>query len=126
MPVEWVQDLMKAPAQAVGVKSEKPFWAANGKQRPYFMQVVQPAVTHDWQTLRTIAAEWVSAEPNSAEPWFYLAMAEFETNAYGDAEAHFNQALALNQGHSQSIEYLKKMSQKTASTALKQLALLAN
>ena len=131
MPVEWVQALMNRPAQALGAKSEKPFWAANFKQRPYFMQVVKPYVSHDWHSLLKVSLEWVNAEPATAESWFYLATAEFETKNYDKAEAHFKKVLALNEGHYQAIEYLNKIADRSVSAnganiALNQLALLAH
>ncbi|PPC87225.1 MAG: serine protease [Methylotenera sp.] len=116
MPVEWVQALMGKPAQSLGAKSEKPFWAMTSKQRPYFMQVVQPYVTQEWKTLFKVAIQWVQAEPNTAESWFYLATAEFATQDYVNAEEHFKKVLAINNQHSQAIDYLEKLAQKTANS----------
>ncbi|MES2501383.1 MAG: trypsin-like peptidase domain-containing protein [Pseudomonadota bacterium] len=126
MPVEWVQTLMSKPAQTLGVKSEKPFWAMAATQRPYFMQVVQPYVSQEWSTLLKVAAQWVQNEPNTAESWFYLAAAEFATNDYSHAEEHFKKVLALNSQHSQASDYLAKIAQKTANVdvALSHLAQL--
>ena len=126
IPVEWVQALMSKPALALGVKSEKPFWAMAAAQRPYFMQVVQPYVSQEWSALLKVAAQWVQNEPNTAESWFYLAAAEFATNDYSHAEEHFKKVLALNNQHTQASDYLAKIAQKTASVnvALSQLALL--
>ncbi len=116
MPVEWVQALMGKPAQSLGAKSEKPFWAMTSKQRPYFMQVVQPYVTQEWKTLFKVAIQWVRAEPNTAESWFYLATAEFATQDYVNAEEHFKKVLAINNQHSQAIDYLEKLAQKTVNS----------
>ena len=126
MPVEWVQALMSKPALALGIKSEKPFWAMAATQRPYFMQVVQPYVSQEWSALLKVAAQWVQNEPNTAESWFYLAAAEFATNDYSHAEEHFKKVLALNNQHIQASDYLAKIAQKTANVnvALSQLAQL--
>jgi len=128
MPVEWVQALMAKPAQALGAKSEKPFWALSDQQRPYFMKVVQPYLSHDWKSLLTVSSAWVNAEPDTAESWFYLAMAEYETKAYDKAEAHFNKVLALNESHRQAVEYLNKINERTAgiNASLNKLALLSD
>lgn len=128
MPVEWVQALMTKPAQALGVKCEKPFWAASEKQRPYFMQVVQPYVAKDWKSLLTVSHEWVRTEPDAAESWFYLAAAEFETMAYDKAAEHFKKVLSLNGEHRQAMEYLNKIAQITASAPVmhNHVALLAD
>ncbi|MES2635868.1 MAG: trypsin-like peptidase domain-containing protein [Pseudomonadota bacterium] len=116
MPVEWVQALMSQPAKTLGMKSEKPFWAMDAKRRPYFMQVVQPYVTQEWKTLLKVATQWVETEPDTAESWFYLASAEFAIKDYNNAEAHFKKALTLNPQHSQAVDYLGKLAEKTAKT----------
>lgn len=112
MPVEWVQALMIKPAQALGINTEKPFWTTDHKQRPYFLQVVQPYVSQDWQSLQKLSLEWVKIEPNTAESWFYLAISEYETKAYDKAEEHFNKVLTLNQDHPKAIEYLQLIGEK--------------
>ena len=114
MPVEWVQALMTVPAQALGVKSDKPFWAMEVKQRPYFMQVVQPYLSQEWKDLLKVATQWVQTEPNTAESWFYLAAAEYATKDYESAEQHFRKVLTINHEHSQAIDYLAMLADKTA------------
>jgi len=114
MPVEWVQALMDKPAKSLGVESEKPFWAMDVQQRPYFMRVVQPYVSQEWKTLIKVASQWVQSEPNTAESWFYLATAEYATKDYAKAEEHFRKVLALNHQHVQALEYLGKLSEKMA------------
>jgi len=128
MPVEWVQALMNKPAQALGTHNEKPFWAMASEKRPFFMQVVQPYVSHDWDVLMHISDAWVRQEPNTAESWFYLAIAEFETKHYDEAEAHFKKALTLHHHDEETIAYLNKISERTAAMNVKpnQMALLSN
>ena len=128
MPVEWVQALMNKPAQALGTHNEKPFWAMVSEKRPFFMQVVQPYVSHDWDVLMNISDAWVKQEPNTAESWFYLAIAEFETKHYDEAEAHFKKALTLHHHDEETIAYLNKISERTAAMNVKpnQMALLSN
>ncbi|MDO9150153.1 MAG: trypsin-like peptidase domain-containing protein [Methylotenera sp.] len=127
MPVEWVQALKHKPAQALGTKSEKPFWAVGASEQPYFMQVVKPYISHDWKSLLAVSREWVNAEPDTAESWFYLATAEYETKDYNKAGEHFRKVLAINDDHRQALEYLNKITEKTASAKVNfdQLALLA-
>lgn len=121
MSVEWVKALMNKPAQTLGVKSEKPFWALALEKRPYFMQVVQPYVNHDWKSLLKVAQAWVQAEPNTPESWFYLAAAEYAAKDFDHASVHFNQVLKLNHEHRQAKEYLEKL---TAETGKVNVALL--
>ncbi|MBM3350532.1 MAG: serine protease [Betaproteobacteria bacterium] len=126
MPVEWVQSLMDKPAQALGVESKKPFWAASEKERPYFMQVVQPYVSKNWKSLLAVSQAWVKSEPEVAESWFHLAAAEYETQAYEQAKDHFKKVLSLNAEHPQAIAYLNKITERTAraDVALNQVAML--
>jgi hypothetical protein len=128
MPVEWVQALMNQPAQALGEQNEKPFWAMANYKRPFFMQVVQPYVSHDWDLLMNISDAWVKQEPNTAESWFYLAIAEFETKHYDKAEVHFKKAQALHHNDEDTIQYLNKISEKFAgmNVAPNQMALLSH
>ena len=126
LPVEWVQALMQKPAQALGLKSEKTFWAMNPTERPYFMQVVKPYQTQEWKTLLKLALQWVQMEPDTAESWFYLAAAEYASKDFEHAEAHFKKVLALNHQHTQASDYLEKLAQKTANVnvTLRQVAWL--
>lgn len=126
MPVEWVQALMAQPAVALGVKCEKPFWAKDTSERPYFMRVVQPYQAQEWKSLLKLAKQWAQTEPGTAESWFYLAAAEYATKDYANAEAHFKKVLALNDQHALAVEYLQKIAGMTANVAMRsnQVALL--
>jgi serine protease Do len=118
MPVEWVQALMQGRTESPDVKGQLPFWASAEHERPYFMRVVRPYQTADWDRLLTIAQEWCAREPNTAESWFYLAAAEFARNDLVNAEAHFQQALQLDKSHLEASEYLAKISAKLANLKL--------
>jgi hypothetical protein len=96
MPVEWVQAALQKPHVALGAKNASPFWATTASQRPFFMQVLQPYQSKDWASLMGIAKAWVGSQPDAAESWAYLAIAELESKAFADAEAHALKALALN------------------------------
>lgn len=126
MPVEWVQALLQKPAQVLGINSEKPFWANEAMAKPYFMQVVKPYLNHEWKALKAIASEWAQTEPATAESWFYLAMAEFATKDFNEAEEHLRKALALNEQHIQAKAYLEKIAGMPATSPIpdQKLALL--
>jgi S1-C subfamily serine protease len=118
MPVEWVQSLMHTPIESLSVASKQPFWASSEQERPFFMRVVHPYQNKDWVNLLAIAKEWCSREPNTAESWFYLASAEFAKNDLVNAEAHFQQVLALDNSHLEASEYLSKITAKMANMKL--------
>lgn len=106
MPVEWVQALMAQSEQSVVGDSQPPFWAEASDQWPFFMRIVQPLKTENWQDLMAIASDWAAQEPNTVEAKFYQAVAEFSLNSPMQAEAHFMQVLAENQQHSSALYYL--------------------
>ncbi len=118
MPVEWVVALMSQPAQALGAKAQKPFWALTESERPYFMKVVQPLLTQDWNALKQLSKMWVKYEPENAESWAMLAIAEYETNQYEQAMMHFNQVLSLRNDSKIALMYLNKISDHLSSYAL--------
>lgn len=126
MPVEWVKAALKLPEQAVNAKSELPFWALAPEQWPYFMKVVHPYLTGDWDALLHIASEWVAKEPNTGEAWFYLAAAEYATKNYQKAEEHLYRVVAMNDQHSQAIYYLGLIAEESGkhNEAMMNVALL--
>ncbi|MDX1916095.1 MAG: trypsin-like peptidase domain-containing protein [Methylophilus sp.] len=128
MPVEWVQALLDKPVQPIVTKSELPFWAKSLDEWPYFMKVVQPYLTEDWQALKEIANKWVQAEPNATEAWFYLAAAEYATKDTSKAEEHLHKVVAMNNQHSQAIYYLGLIAEANGQhgEALTQMALLSH
>jgi hypothetical protein len=106
MPVEWVQALLKQPEQDIHSKSETPFWAESLDRWPDFMRVVQPYLTEDWASLKTVATEWIRKEPNNAEAWFYLAAAEYGNKNNLVSEIYLHKAVGLNSQHSLALYYL--------------------
>ena len=116
VPVEWVSTLSSKPSQALGLKSESPFWADAPKQRPYFMQVAHPTLKHDWKSLLSVTKAWVVGEPNAAESWFYLATAEYAVKDYAMAEAHFKKALSIDSTHADAINYLEKLTNQSSAS----------
>ncbi len=118
MPVEWVQTLLKQPEQALTAKRGKAFWALPYNKWPFFMQVVQPFLTEDWDSLLQIASKWTVQQPNSAESWFYLAAAEYAKKDIIKAEAHMQKALAMNSQHSHAVYYLGLMAKESGKHAL--------
>ena len=126
MPVEWVKTLLNQPEQAITVKSELAFWAQAPDQWPFFMRVVQPYQTADWQSLINLATTWTEQEPNNVEAWFYLAAAEYEMKNTLSAEDHLHKVVLMNAHHSQAIYYLGLIAQENGkrTEALRDVALL--
>ena len=90
------------------------------------MQVVQPFLTENWDSLLQIANKWAKEEPNTAESWFYLAVAEYATKDTQKAEAHMQKVAAMNSQHSHAIYYLGLIAKESGkhTLALTYVALL--
>lgn len=106
MSVEWVQRLLNKPEQAIVSKSELPFWAESPEKWPFFMKIVQPLKTEDWNALQSIATTWAEQEPQATEAVFYRAVAEYSLKNTAYAELHLNQVVATNSNHSSALYYL--------------------
>lgn len=96
LPVEWIKELMESP-ETVSLKTQEvPFWALPIAERPYFMQVVIPYQNEEWATLKTIASQWASKEPDSADAWYFLGLAEEGLLELAQAENDFKRAYTIN------------------------------
>ena len=103
MPVEWVKRLMKTDEMKLNAVHESPFWDTPENVRPFFMRVVIPLQNEDWPALHTIAKVWLSAEPQSDEANFYLALAEKGLGHVSEAKALLNTTLKLNPQHADAL-----------------------
>ena len=106
MSVEWVKRLLDKPEQSIISESELPFWAEAQEKWPFFMKVVQPLKTENWEELNAIALQWTKKEPANTEATFYRAVAEYSLKDSIDAEQHFNQVIAKNSNNSSALYYL--------------------
>jgi hypothetical protein len=126
MPVEWVQALLDKPELPITTEAKPAFWAGPADKWPYFMQVVHPYLTENWESLLSVATKWTIEEPNNTEAWFYLAAAEYSVNDMVNAEAHMRKVTAANTQHSQAIYYLALIAEENGNhmEALTNVALL--
>ena len=129
MSVEWVKALLDAPEQAIFAANNEhpsPFWDAPQDKWPFFMRVVHPLQTEDWNALLAIASEWTAKEPNANEAWYYQAVAEHGLNQHQQAEQHFAQVIANNHLHTDALYFTALIAEKTGKhiEALNSLALL--
>ena len=128
MSVGWAQRLLTEPEQPIIGKSELAFWAEPMEKWPFFMRIVQPLKTQDWNALQVIASQWALQEPNSTEAVFYQAVAEFSLKDTALAELHLNQVIAANSHHSNALYYLGLIAEQNGKhvEALNLLAMLDN
>lgn len=113
MSVEWVKRLLDKPEQSLVSEATLPFWAEPEEKWPYFMKVVQPLKTENWQELNTIAKEWAAHEPANTEAVFYVAVAEYSLKENAQAEKHFNQVVAKNSNNSSALYYLGLLAEES-------------
>jgi tetratricopeptide (TPR) repeat protein len=113
MSVEWVKQLLNQPEQSIVSVSELPFWAEAEEKWPFFMRIVQPLKTENWNELNKIAVAWSKKEPNTTEALFYQAIAEFSLKNEAKAEQNFNQVIAKNGNNSSAMYYLGLIAENT-------------
>ena len=106
MPVEWIQTLLDQPELTIPASGDLPFWDAPEEKRPFFMRIVQPFQTEDWQALLSLASLWTEKEPLTLEGWYYRAVAEYKLKNTQAATQHFNQVIAKNNRHTNALMYL--------------------
>lgn len=102
LPVEWIKELMEAPDTISLKTNDVPFWALPLEERPFFMQVVIPFQNKNWGALKKIAKQWASAEPQSADAWYFLGLALEGSGGLHPAKEMFKKAYDLN-GHNLEI-----------------------
>ena len=96
LPVEWIKQLINSKELLTLNTDESPFWALPHQQQPYFMQVVIPYQNHDWKNLHAISKAWTISQPNTADAWFFLGVADFELDHLPIAKTELEKALSLN------------------------------
>lgn len=111
MSVKWVKKLLNEPEQTTVASNETslnevPFWAESEDKWPFFMRVVHPLKTANWEMLNKIATQWSEKEPNTFEALYYRAVAEYSLNRHAYAELHLNQVVATNNQHASALYYL--------------------
>lgn len=99
LPVEWIKKLLTSIDLLTLNTDESPFWALPYQQQPYFMQVVIPYQNREWENLHTIADAWTKKEPNTADAWYFLGVADWGLNQTSLAKAEFEKALSINPKH---------------------------
>lgn len=116
VPVEWVQELLKNhPENAV---TPHAFWDQPAPQQPFFMQVAQPYLHSEWQSLQPIAEAWVAQTPQSAEARFYLASALHGQGKFAEAQRAYEMATALQPAHVEAWQGLATLAQQTGQSKL--------
>lgn len=113
MPVAWLKPLINQKVQPFKTKAKPAFWAKSPENWPYFMQVVHPRKTQQWDQLHKVATAWVLSEPNTVEAKFYRAVAEYKLGKVQLAQMRFKAVIKRQQQHIAAQQYLKKIEKST-------------
>lgn len=126
MPVDWIKALLVSGDETTSLaQKESPFWDAPEEEQPYFMRVVIPALGEHWQTLAEIAGQWCNAEPDSAEAWYYLGLAEERRGNDAAANVYLQKALSLNPQHADALLEIGMIASRLGNEAeLRRVALI--
>ncbi len=125
LPIKWVQALLNQPDILLTTPQESPFWDVPEKERPFFMQTVQPLKTGAWSTLEIIAKSWVTVEKDNAEAWMHLGLAQQGLQEFENAKKTYAKVLSLAPKHSSALYQLGLMAKMEGNdTELKHIASL--
>ena len=103
VPVEWIADTEKLPAQTTLPVTGQAFWELSDHEKPFFMQVAMPHLNEDWNTLLEVGQRWIAAEPENAEAWYELGAAQEALGRLKEAQASYRQATVINPHHSDAL-----------------------
>ncbi len=117
VPVKWVKQLLVARGNSHISPPGTPFWDTLEDQRPYLMRVVLPAQNEKLSDLKTIALAWVNKEPNNAEAYYYLGLAQQNLDETEPAQRQYQQAVQLNPRHTASLLTLGKIAARQGNQA---------
>jgi hypothetical protein len=95
VPVEWLQGLEQAPAQAVAPLAGMPFWAQSLESQPAFLRAGALEADSRWDDLRVMARAWTEANPDDAQAWLALAKAELKAGDRDVARGAYKRAVEL-------------------------------
>ncbi|MDP2248382.1 MAG: tetratricopeptide repeat protein, partial [Nitrosomonadales bacterium] len=76
-----------------------PFWDVPEDQRPFFMLVVEPLQSENWERLESITQIWVIQQPDSAEAWYLLGLAQKQQGKVDEAISTLEKSLSLDAAH---------------------------
>ncbi len=107
IPVKWVKALLNQPDLTSMETDELPFWDAPEDKRPFFMRVVLPFKYQQWQTLESIANEWIEKESDSVEAYYYAGLAAEKMGKNLQAKRYYQQALLMQADHPAALAGIK-------------------
>jgi hypothetical protein len=102
MPADWIEKLKSAPVESIAPFSRTAFWE-DEENRPLFLQAAMPELQQKWAELLQLAQQWVATEPNNAEAWYELGLAQENLNLPKTAQQSYRTTTALNPLHGDAL-----------------------
>lgn len=96
LPTVWVKRLIQAQEISITTPKETPFWDVPDHERPFFMRTVDAQMAQKWAQMAQISLDWIQQEPDNAEAWYALALAEDKQGNADKAAKDFQKTLVLN------------------------------
>lgn len=111
IPSDWIIPLLQQAEVKVATQKESPFWDVPEDQRPFFMLVVEPLQSEDWEKLESISQTWANQQPESVEAWYLLGLAQKQQGRVDEAMANLEKSLSIEVAHPEaeySLAQIKK------------------
>jgi serine protease Do len=115
IPSDWIAPLLLKDEVRIASQKEPPFWDVPEEKRPYFMRVVQPLKEENWAELESISRTWIEKQPESAEAWYLLGLAEQKQGKLNVAVYQFEKSLNMNSHHLEARIGLDQIKSRFAS-----------
>lgn len=96
LPVEWIKQLEQRQPETRFPLVGQALWEATQESRLYFLLIAIPELQGDWNALARIAGQWTGAEPDNAEAWYELGLAQEHLRQADAAELSYKRALSLD------------------------------
>ena len=96
LPVEWISTLEQSPASTEFPVSGKALWEEDEDKKPFYMRAAVPESRQDWPALANISQAWTQQNPESADAWFSLALAQSAMKQFELAARALDEALQLD------------------------------
>lgn len=118
IPSDWIIPLLETAEVTVTTQKASPFWDVPENERPFFMLVVEPLQNENWEKLESITQAWVLQQPETAEAWYLLGLAQKQQGKIEEAMASLEKALFIHTAHPQAEYSLAQIQKRLADKRL--------
>lgn len=103
LPIEWISQLEKLPAETSFPITGKAFWEEDDQNKPFFMQMAIPELNQDWPKLEQVARQWTESAPKDTEGWYELGVAQENLNKLDEAKQSYLQSVSLDETNTDAL-----------------------